>query len=774
MPALVVTVFGLERTLHAGRSYSVGRDPQADIVIPDARVSWRHAVIRSDQGGWILEDAGSSNGTFLEGHRIDRTMIGGDCVVRLGHPEDGTAVGCAIARSSTTVHPDATAIAAGLSVDYRPSAVRRTPVEVIRIGRSDDNDIVLSDLGASRHHAELRTIGGGSYLVVDLGSHNGTFVNGERVTRTTVTEQDIITIGNATFRIVGHELRAFIDDGGMALVANSLTVRLRDGKTLLNHATFPIGERFLVGIIGPSGAGKSTLLGALTGLEPATDGSVLYDSRDLYANYAELRHRIGLVPQENVLHPQLTVRRALEYAAELRFPPDTSAAERSGRVEEVLEELDMTAHQQTRTGALSGGQQKRVNVAIELLTKPSVLFLDEPTSGLDPGLDKAVMQLMRRLAEEGRTVVLVTHSVTNLDACDRLLVLVAGGRVAFFGPPAEGLNYFGKSDWADVFQAFSAMPERDWAAQFEQSPQHRSYVADGLITATPPVKHRLAPVSPPPRARMAQFSTLCRRYAAVLGSDRGLLGVLIGAPIVLGLLTLATPSKYGLAGRPGTNTDVESLLLIVIICTCFAGAMNSVRELIKERAIYVRERAAGLSPGAYLASKIAVLGAISAMQAILLLVIGFAGRKLPAHGSALSAAPFVEFILAVAVLAVASMVLGLLISALVTTPERAMPLLMVAVVVQVLFSGGIFSLSGKAGLEQLAWLAPSRWGFALVASTANLTRIAPSTPGAARDALWLHNASTWGGDMGALVGLTVVLALLTWWRLVRLGSSSRR
>jgi ABC-type multidrug transport system ATPase subunit len=742
-------------------------------VIPDSRVSGRHAVIRSDHGEWILEDADSTNGTFLAGHRIDRTVIDGDCVVRLGHPENGTPLGCSLAQSSPTIRPDATVIAAGLSVDFRPSVVHRTPVQVIRIGRSPDNDIVLGDLGASRHHAELVTVDGGGHLVIDLDSHNGTFVNGERVTRTRITEKDIITIGNATFRIVGDELREFIDDGGVSLVANSLTVQLRDGKTLLNHATFPIGERFLVGIIGPSGAGKSTLLGALTGLEPATDGSVLYDNRDLYSNYAELRHRIGLVPQDSVLHPQLTARRALDYAAELRFPRDTSAAERNGRVEEVLNDLGMTAHQETRTGALSGGQQKRVNVAIELLTKPSVLFLDEPTSGLDPGLDKSVMQLMGRLAKEGRTVVLVTHSVTNLDECDRLLVLVAGGRVAFFGPPAEGLNYFGKSDWAEVFQAFEVMPERDWSAEFEKSPQHRSYVVESITGPGPQAKPRQAPPPPPPRHRLAQFSTLCRRYVAVLASDRGLLGVLLGAPLVLGLLTLATPSRYGLAGKPGANADVESLLLIVIICTCFAGAMNSVRELIKERTIYVRERAAGLSPGAYLASKIAILGAISAIQAILLLAIGFAGRELPQHGSVLRAAPLAEFILAVAALAVASMVLGLLISALVTTPQRAMPLLMVAVVVQVLFSGGIFSLSGNAGLEQLAWLSPSRWGFALVASTANLTRIAPSTPGSAPDPLWLHNASTWLSDMGALLGLTVVLALLTWWRLVRLGSNRR-
>jgi ABC-type multidrug transport system ATPase subunit len=207
--------------------------------------------------------------------------------------------------------------------------------------------------------------------------------------------------------------------------------------------SFPIPERSFVGIIGPSGAGKSTLLGALTGMRPAGTGTVLYDNRDLYQDYAELRHRIGLVPQDSVMHTQLTARRALRYAAELRFPSDTRRAERARRVDEVMAELGLTRHADTRADRLSGGQLKRVNVALELLTRPSLLFLDEPTSGLDPGLDKSVMEQMRDLAHDGRTVIVVTHSVANLDTCDRLLVLVPGGRIAYYGRPPTGCGTSG-------------------------------------------------------------------------------------------------------------------------------------------------------------------------------------------------------------------------------------------------------------------------------------------------------------------------------------------
>ena len=242
---------------------------------------------------------------------------------------------------------------------------------------------------------------------------------------------------------MGEELQEFIDAGDISLTARDLTVTLPGGRVLLDHVSFPLGERCLLGVIGPSGAGKSTLLGALTGMAPANGGGVLYDNRDLYTHYAELRHRIGLVPQENILHTQLTAERALGYAAELRFPRDTSKAERRRRIAEVLEELSLTRHAKTRTSAMSGGQQKRVNVALELLTKPSLLFLDEPTSGLDPGLDKSVMEQMANLAHDGRTIIVVTHSVANLNLCDRLLVLVPGGKIAYFGPPGRGCGTSG-------------------------------------------------------------------------------------------------------------------------------------------------------------------------------------------------------------------------------------------------------------------------------------------------------------------------------------------
>ncbi|HEX3493118.1 MAG TPA: FHA domain-containing protein [Streptosporangiaceae bacterium] len=837
---LYVRAQGSDRMLQAGPSYRIGRDPESDIVLDDPRVSWNHAVLRLERDFWLLEDSGSRNGTFVGSDRVRQVPITGTCIVHLGHPEDGPAVSCSLGRSpaagdggTAVAAPPATPPAApapppatpapppaappppspapqaewaGLKnvpesqvVQRPPSAVMRVTTTVLRIGRAGDNDVVVSDLSVSRYHAELRRTARG-FQVVDLESHNGTFLNGQRVSAAPVTEDDLIGVGPATFRLVGEELQEFIDAGDISLTARDLTVTLPGGRVLLDHVSFPLGERCLLGVIGPSGAGKSTLLGALTGMAPASGGGVSYDNRDLYTHYAELRHRIGLVPQENILHTQLSAERGLSYAAELRFPRDTSKTERRRRIAEVLEELSLTRHAKTRVSAMSGGQQKRVNVALELLTKPSLLFLDEPTSGLDPGLDKSVMEQMADLAHDGRTIIVVTHSVANLNLCDRLLVLVPGGKIAYFGPPEDGLRHFGQPGWAEVFQAFENQPDRDWAGDYRRSPYYQRYIAADMDQPAPVARApRASSAAPASRNRLAQFSTLCRRYLAVISSDRAYLAVLAAMPIILGVLAALVPSPHGLTGR--SNTDAESVLLILVIAACFIGAANSVRELVKERSIYTRERAAGLSAGAYLASKLVILAVISAVQAIVLVLIGLFGRKLPHSGAFLHHLPLVEILLAIGILAIVSMTLGLLISAMVNSSDKTMPLLVVGVMFQVILTGGIFPVAGKAGLEQIAWLSPSRWGFAAVASTVKLNVIqqppgikVSSTTGKASpakakgasgspvptvqalptDPIWRHNPAVWLKNIIVMLVLGLAFTLLTWWRVVKIKPGRRR
>ncbi|MEU5761178.1 FHA domain-containing protein [Nocardia sp. NPDC047648] len=795
-PVLVVQTRERVYRLRAGNSYHVGRDPDADIVVTDPRVSSVHAVLERGSAGWEIEDAHSLNGTFFDGHRVDRMLIDHDETFQLGHAMDGEQLACSLETppgpepetdgdrgGDTMVVPDPgydlddeatiTQFESGLPRRVsrssppaaRPSAVVRIVSGTLRMGRAADNDIVVPDLMVSRHHAELRMIAEDRYRVVDLGSHNGTYFNGSRVDAADLSENDLIGMGHTTYRLVGNELRESVDTGDISVCVQDLIVRTPEGKVLLDDVTFPIPQRSLVGVIGPSGAGKSTLLGAVTGLRPATEGTVRYDGRDLYTDYEELRHRIGLVPQEDILHNQLPTRRALLYAAELRFPGDTRPEEREQRVDEVLEELGLTRHADTRIDQLSGGQRKRVSVALELLTKPSLLFLDEPTSGLDPGLDKTVMEMLSELAHDGRTVIVVTHSVANLDSCDRLLVLVPGGRLAYYGPPAEGLQQFAQRSWAEVFQAFDREEDRDWAAAFRESPRFQHYVAVGPTEDVGPVETQRPPAPPPPpQSKLSQLSTLCRRYLAVIASDRSYLALLGVMPLLLGGLIAAVPSGEGFTGAPGTNTDAPTKLMILVFGACFVGTGNSIREIVKEQTIYRRERAAGLSPGVYLMSKLLVLGVITVLQAAVLFLIGTIGESLPPKGIFTSAE--VELILAMALLGIASLAMGLLVSVSVNTSEKTLPLLIVLSMAQLVLTGGLVRLPGTPVLEQLSYLSPSRWGFGAGAATLDLDTLSPHDGGP--DPLWKHTLGTWLLDMGVVAGLAAVFLALAWYRLYQL------
>ncbi|MEU8773782.1 FHA domain-containing protein [Streptomyces sp. NPDC048606] len=799
-PELVLETAGGSTEMSPGRTYHVGRDPLCEICLDDARVSWHHAVLRPEGDHWTVEDENSTNGTWADGHRVHAWTVGPGSELRFGSVEDGPRallLGRASASrpsatpaSSTSVSPSpatpasaspSPATPASASRTSRPSRVShpsltgtfRNPTHIrplpartaLRIGRDPGNDLVIDDLVVSRRHAELHALTDGSFEIVDVGSHNGTYLNGAPVERARIGEGDIVGIGRSAFCLVGDQLQEYVDTGEVSLDVQDLAVAVDHGrKTLLDHVSFPVGAKCLLAVVGPSGAGKSTLLGALTGLRPADHGNVLYDGRDLYRDYAELRSRIGLVPQDDILHSQLTVRRALTYAAELRFPQDTAKAERQARVDEVIAELGLLQRVDQPIHSLSGGQRKRVSVALELLTKPSLLFLDEPTSGLDPGMDRSVMHMLRGLADDGRTVIVVTHSVLSLDVCDRLLVLAPGGRIAWFGPPDETLDFFGFTQWPEAFEAFENQQDRDWAGQYAASPQYRAYVAGAAARhradATPPGPAGFAPAPPKAQSWGSQLSTLVRRYAAALGADRTFLAIMIALPFVMGAMARA------LAGGTLTRETAMNALLILCVGGVLTGAANAVRELVKERVIYRRERAVGLSRSAYLMSKVVVLGTITVAQAVVLTLVGLFGvRSSLPQASGVFLPPLVEITLAVALLSFTAMMLGLLVSALVTKEEVTMPLLVLLAIVQVVFCGALLQLAGVPVIEQLAWFVPARWALGAMAGTIDLARIVPGP--LTDDPLFAHSGGVWLLNMGMLLALSVLFGLLVAWLLRR-------
>jgi ABC-type multidrug transport system ATPase subunit/pSer/pThr/pTyr-binding forkhead associated (FHA) protein len=830
VPELVLELNGRTWTLDPSRSYTLGRDPQGDVVLDDARVSWRHATVSFNGRGWTLEDHGSTNGTFVQGQRVHQVDIGPGSAVHLGNATDGPRLNlsgaqAAVAQQQPQAQQPYAAQGAnagwaqqappqpqapqpqvqqpqmpqqpqpgwepprkvdapipqqqgpGVGAGAPPVYGDRSPTtfhqfslgRVMRIGRALENDLVVSDLQVSRNHAEFHSTPDGRMEIRDLGSHNGTYVNGQPITKggsQLLGPTDIVGVGHSTFRIVGDRLEEFVDTGEVSFSARHLTVTVDGGKQILKDVSFGVPEKSLIAVIGPSGSGKSTLLKALTGYRPANEGDVLYDNRNLYKQFAELRQRIGLVPQDDILHKELTVKKALKYAAKLRFPADTTAAERDARIDEVLRELKLDIHKEKKVTSLSGGQRKRVSVALELLTKPSLIFLDEPTSGLDPGMDRDVMQLLRGLADDGRTVLVVTHSVAELAICDKLLVMAPGGSVAYFGPPEEALNFFGYDTWADVFSAFENYRDYDWAGRWKGSQHYQMYAADLDAIAPQPVSMTPMQAMKPPKPQgwMSQFVTLVRRYTSVIVSDKGFLGLMVILPAVLGAVSLLIDSGNSLlpnpvnpkSGRIIPNGTATTVLLILAVGACFAGAANSVRELIKERVIYERERATGLSRSAYLMSKVFVLGVITVLQGLLVGVIGFSSREIPAQGLVLGTATMVELSIPIMALGFTSMMFGLIISSLVKTAEKTMPLLVMFAIIQVVFTGCLFSLNGAVGVNEFSYLMPSRWAVAAAGATLDFNKISPPADGGDADPLWEHTVGAWGMDMAALLVLGVI------------------
>ncbi|MBL1069132.1 FHA domain-containing protein [Streptomyces sp. 7-21] len=800
MPELVLELNGQTWTLDPTRSYTLGRDPQGDFVLTDSRVSWRHAILRWGGQSWFIEDQGSTNGTYAQGQRVQQLPLAPGSVVHLGNATDGPRLSFTSSASLPRQQAPAAAMAGqppAMPPQQPPQAQQQpyaqqpqqqppyggpdrgattfynlTAGQVTRIGRALENDLVVSDLQVSRFHAEFVAHSDGRFEIHDLGSHNGTYVNGQQLPkhgRRYLGQNDTVGIGHSTFRLVGNQLQEFVDTGEVTFSARHLTVQVNDGKTtILNDVSFGVPEKSLIGVIGPSGSGKSTLLRALTGYRPATYGEVLYDNRNLYTHFAELRHRIGLVPQDDILHTALPIRQALRLAAQLRFPGDVGEAERNARVEEVLAELKLDVHAEKRISSLSGGQRKRVSVALELLTKPSLIFLDEPTSGLDPGMDRDVMQLLRGLADDGRTVLVVTHSVAELGLCDRVLVMAPGGGVAYFGPPDEALNFFGYESWADVFSAFENYRDYDWMGRWRGSQHYQMYAAD--LDAQPQQQamqvNPVAAIQHKAQTWGSQVRTLMRRYLAVIAADKGFLGLTLALPIILGAVSLAIPADYGLGYGPIDrglrNGDASIVLLVLVVGMCFSGAANAVRELIKERVIYERERAVGLSRSAYLMSKVFVLGMVTVLQGAILCLIGFIPRDMPEEGVIVSGSPMIEMMVVIMALGCTSMMLGLVISSLVRTSEMTMPLLVMISVVQLVFTGALFKVHGTLGIEQIAWLMPSRWALAGVGTTADLNTLTASPAEAEPDPdpLWKHEAGYWLLDVAMLGVLAVVCGFL--------------
>ena len=786
--SLVVSCDGAGQiVLAAGQEVLVGRATTCDLVIGHPEVSGRHLRIRND-GRWLVEDLSSRNGTFLDAERVPSVVVSGAVTLHLARPGrgprltlheadvGGPVAGAAPAEHHTVLRFDRRAPDETPADDGRPVRVR------LVIGRARSCDLVVDDdLLVSREHAQVDVLGDGTARVRDLGSGNGTYVDGRRAEpELSLGAGQRLAVGNTVFRFDGGRVERVDLRGDVVFGVEGLVVGT-DGARRLDEVSFWLAERSLLAVIGTSGAGKSTLLKAITGSEPADRGRVVYDGRDLYAHYGELRHRIGYVPQDDILHPQLTVAATLRYAARLRFSHDTTAAEREQRVQEVLRELGLEHRADLPVHRLSGGQRKRLSVGLELLPRPSLLILDEPTSGLDPGNERSLMRLLRQLADGGRTVIVVTHATESLHLCDRVLFLARGGVTSFFGPPTALADHFEVRDVADAFEKVDAVADPSALAVAYRASPHAAELRD-RAAAGPAVSngHGVSDghsaTGPDRRAgrrggaveAMRQLAIFTARYVRILAGDRRALLILgLQAPLI-GLLMLAVfgSGHLDVAGRAGAPTPMAgNVLMALVLGSVYTGASNSVREVVKERSILRREQNFGVSITAYLLSKVVVLGALTLLQSVVLVALGVARQGGPSAPLVFGSGRF-ELVVSLAVCGLSAMALGLLVSALVSSADKAMTVLPVLLFAQFLLAGLIFPID-KPGLDQVSWLTSARWGLAAVSASADHPALrgcdageeapavedgvaAPSCPRS-----WRHEAGTWWFDVGVLGLLTV-------------------
>ena len=787
VPPLTVWLGSAMYTFPVNRDVIVGRDRQCDIRFHDINpddlnlISRVHAILRFDGTQWVMVDK-SQNGLYVSGSRTNMVPIRDRLSVALGNPRGPQLMFRVATPGPRATRPHETVSDSPQTAVFRPVAPPTPPRVQTRpsrpippvssqpiaqqgsatVGRAKSNSVVVEDALASRVHAVLVS-GPAGLEIRDNNSSNGTFVNGTLITTAKLRDGDVVTIGNTDLLATGNTLVPQpVASRISGLTAHGLALSV-DGRQLLQDVSVTAKPGTLTAVIGPSGAGKSTLVKLIGGAMQPSAGVVAFDGHDVHAEYASMRSRIGMVPQDDVVHRQLTVEQALHYAAELRLPPDTTADDRREVVERVLDELELAPHKKTRVDKLSGGQRKRASVAMELLTGPSLLILDEPTSGLDPALDRQVMTMLRRLADAGRVVIVVTHSLTYVSMCDQILLLAPGGKTAFADPPAQIGPMMGSTDWADIFARVSTDPDgvhRAYLARHPAAPRRPSPTAGAA-----PLGH------PPQTSQWRQVITLARRQTRLITSDRGYFAFLAVLPLVLGVLSLAVPGSTGLGPvNPTAPEEPIDILILLNIGAVFLGTALTVRDLVGERMIFQRERAVGLSASAYLMAKVVVFSAAALMGTAVMVTITTIGKGGPAHGGVLlghgTFAGVIELYLGLALTAITSAMVGLVLSSLARSTEQVLPMLVVSIMVSMVLAGGLIPVTGRLVLDQLSWLVPGRWGFAASASTVDLNNVEAGLPA---DRLWRHVAGAWLADTGMLAALAVLLAGLVRFRL-RLGA----
>lgn len=694
----------IELSGHQNAVYTFGRDKDNSIFIDSEILSAHHGEIYIQNGQFFIKDNNSSNGTYVVyGQQLVKLMgdqyysnDGKDMIIRLGAP---STIG---GFESVLMLYDCNRVKGS----WRSYALKNGDNS---IGRDKRCSIVLKNVAVSHVHAGVRFVNNEMYLF-DNKSLNGVYLNGQKVEKPTkLFDKDIFTILNTTFIVSGKNLYYKVNPEGINLETKRLNkvVDSKNGKkTILDKVDLNIKPNEFVAIIGGSGAGKTTLMTAMSGFDTDITGEVYCNGINLRENFQTLKNVIGFVPQQDIIYENLTLKKMLYYTAKLKMSEDTTDAEIDERIKDVLSMVELLEHQDTFIRRLSGGQKKRASIAVELLANPGLFFLDEPTSGLDPGTEQHLMQTLSRLSkEQEKTIIMVTHTTNNLHLCDKVIIMGYGGKLCYCGKPDGIKDFFATADIVQVYDKITA-DTAFWQKKFSDSgiskTEDNAEVKTGKTIKTRKV------------SSINQLSVLTRRYVALIKNDLERLAMIFIQPVLIGFLMALVAEK----GIYDNMFETRSILFALMSAGIWMGLFNTIQEIYKERVILKREYMANLKLPLYMLSKYIVQAVIALIQASILVTVFVVIKGTPkCSGVVFNNASF-EMVLTIFVTIYASAGFGLLISALSKTGDRAMTIAPFVLIIQLLFSGILFSLSGAT--DKISYVTFSRWSMEALGSTNNL------------------------------------------------------
>ena len=695
-------------------------------VDPDCQmVSRAQASFRREGSAWCVVDENSANGLYCQGQSFKSRVLSAGDLITVGAPDgNNVQILYTVGTQENRKPPVSKGGAPHKNEQSFGSKYSLQNLTRCVIGRAKDCNIIINHPTVSRHHCVI-VKEKGQYFIIDNNSTNGVLLNSKSLKRKTLLKpNDRITISGVSFVFRDGHLYSRESIGGATVVANrvcKVVGKKKHAKTIADNISLTIEANSFVAIIGGSGSGKTTLLNCLAGLTKYTSGEVLINNEPISTGGRSLRSLIGYVPQQDIVYDSLSLERMLYYSAKLKMSRDSSEAEIRSKIKETLELVELSAHRDTMISKLSGGERKRASIAVELLASPKLFFLDEPSSGLDPGTEKHLMLLLRKLSRTGRTVVIVTHAVQNLDLCDKIVCMGRGGKLCFYGSAEETRAFFQKQSLTDIYDELNDNPQQ-LREKFRHFLSRNASERAGLLNVGKTQRVVKGPI-----AMLREFWILACRYVEILINSRLRLLLLLLMPIALTLLVCAAfqadGGLFNVLLRSGLSIvrenypfllagDTMSLMFAFSCAAFWTGIFNSIQEISKERPIYIRERFSGVSVLPYVMSKfvpqlilcliqsVTMLSVLMIMTSTTITLNGDVSSStalklaMPSDGALLgSGMIWPEVFLTTFLCVLSAMCMGLLISSLVSN-ELALVLCPVCLMPQILFSGVVGSLTG--------------------------------------------------------------------------------